>query len=240
MDKQFVNQTIKAARIGEVIGEFVRLKKRGESLVGVCPFCGDKGLKFSVSPKKRIFKCFACGEGGNVVDFLKKHKKYSHQEAIEWLAKKNEISQEEKPCGELNYLDNHEDRMTGKGPSYQASQIVFIDTEVGIESQKVKEYGAVRDDGAVLHTKSKKGFEEFVAKSKIICGHNIIHHDLKYLQLKGGYTYIDTLPLSPLLFPKKPYHKLLKDDKLQVEELNNPVNDAMKARDLYYTNKVAA
>ena len=51
--------------------------------------------------------------------------------------------------------------------------------------------------------------------------------------------FIDTLPLSPLLFPKKPYHRLLKDDKLQVDELNNPVNDAKKARDLFF-DEVAA
>ena len=76
--------------------------------------------------------------------------------------------------------------------------------------------------------------------TEYICGHNILNHDLKYigqqlrqpeLQLKGA---IDTLHLSPLLFPTKPYHALLKDDKLQTEEMNNPLNDAIKARDLFY------
>ena len=68
----------------------------------------------------------------------------------------------------------------------------------------------------------------------VLCGHNIINHDLQYLYLKKEYIIIDTLPLSPLLFPTKPYHRLLKDDKLQVDELNNPLNDAQKARDLFY------
>ena len=63
-------------------------------------------------------------------------------------------------------------------------------------------------------------------------GHNIINHDLKYTALRGKPTIVDTLFLSPLLFPKRPYHKLVKDDKLQVDELNNPANDSMKARDL--------
>ncbi|MBQ8711314.1 MAG: RecQ family ATP-dependent DNA helicase [Prevotella sp.] len=117
--------------------------------------------------------------------------------------------------------------------------LVFIDTEVGIDSHKVKDYGAVREDGAVLHTQSALEFNAFVSKCDTLCGHNIIGHDLRYLQLQGQYTIIDTLLLSPLLFPKKPYHRLVKDDKLQVDELNNPVNDAKKARDLF-NDEIAA
>ena len=111
--------------------------------------------------------------------------------------------------------------------------LVYIDTEVGISSQKVQDYGAVREDGAVLHTQSAHAFTDFVSGCDTLCGHNIIMHDLKYLQLQGNYTIIDTLTLSPLLFPRKPYHRLVKNDKLQVDELNNPVNDAKKARDLF-------
>ena len=112
--------------------------------------------------------------------------------------------------------------------------LVFIDTEVDVDSQRVQDYGAVREDGAVLHTQSETEFNTFVSACSTLCGHNILNHDLKYLHLQGDYTYIDTLPLSPLLFPKKPYHKLLKDDKLQVDELNNPVNDSKKSKDLFY------
>lgn len=112
--------------------------------------------------------------------------------------------------------------------------IVFIDTEVSVDSQKVQDYGAVREDGAVLHTQSAQEFDSFVSRCDTLCGHNIINHDLKYFQLSKKHTFVDTLPLSPLLFPKKPYHRLLKDDKLLVDELNNPVNDAKKARDLFF------
>ena len=73
-----------------------------------------------------------------------------------------------------------------------------------------------------------------------MCGHNIINHDLNYVgqtlndaEIKPG-AVIDTLFLSPLLFPSKPYHALLKDDKLQYDEANNPLNDAIKAKDLFY------
>ena len=110
--------------------------------------------------------------------------------------------------------------------------IAFIDTEVDPQTKKVTDYGAVREDGAVLHSHSKADFDVFVSKCDTICGHNIINHDLKYTALRGNPTIIDTLFLSPLLFPNLPYHNLVKDDKLQVDELNNPANDSMKARDL--------
>lgn len=117
--------------------------------------------------------------------------------------------------------------------------IVFIDTEVSLQTKKVVDYGAVREDGAVLHSRSKADFDAFVSNCDMVCGHNIINHDLKYLSLRGNPIIVDTLFLSPLLFPKRPYHHLVKDDKLQVDELNNPVNDSMKARNLLY-DEVAA
>jgi ATP-dependent DNA helicase RecQ len=110
--------------------------------------------------------------------------------------------------------------------------IAFIDTEVNPQTKKVADYGAVREDGAVLHSHSKADFDAFVSKCDTVCGHNIINFDLRYTSLKGNPTIVDTLFLSPLLFPKRPYHHLVKDDKLQVDEQNNPVNDSMKARDL--------
>lgn len=117
--------------------------------------------------------------------------------------------------------------------------IAFIDTEVNYQSKKVQDYGTVREDGAVLHTHSKEEFLAFVEPCRVVCGHNIIGFDLKYTTIKDNHIFIDTLYLSPLLFPNKPYHRLVKDDKLQVDELNNPVNDAMKARDLFNDELVA-
>ena len=112
------------------------------------------------------------------------------------------------------------------------SMIVFIDTEVNPNTKKVADYGAFREDGAQLHSHSKADFDAFVSECDTVCGHNIIRHDLKYTGLKGSPIIVDTLFLSSLLFPQRPYHRLVKDDKLQVDELNNPLNDAMKARDL--------
>lgn len=102
-----------------------------------------------------------------------------------------------------------------------AKSIVFIDTEVGVDDHKIHDIGAVRQDRAYFHSASVRNFVEFIAGAEYICGHNILHHDLKYIHDSLGYelrvTVIDTLYLSPLLFPKRPYHALLKDDKLQTE-----------------------
>lgn len=115
-------------------------------------------------------------------------------------------------------------------------KVLFVDLEVGLKDHKIHDLGALRDDGAVLHSHSVKDFADFIDDSTFFCGHNLVHHDLTYLRKTMSLSQIpiDTLYLSPLLFPKKPYHKLLKDDKLQVDEMNNPVHDCQKCRDLFY------
>ncbi len=118
--------------------------------------------------------------------------------------------------------------------------IAFIDSEVDPKSGRVFDLGALRTDGPTFHGSSIKEFTDFLRGAEYVCGHNILNHDLKYLDAalqEAGIEKtcaIDTLYLSPLLFPKKPYHKLLKDDKLQTDEVNNPLNDSIKARDLFY------
>ncbi|MBQ8094365.1 MAG: RecQ family ATP-dependent DNA helicase [Clostridia bacterium] len=110
-------------------------------------------------------------------------------------------------------------------------EIVFLDAEIG-EDGRILDIGAVRGNH-VFHANSRSGLMDFLSGAKVLCGHNIIGHDKRYLKLNDAYVYIDTLFLSPLLFPKRPYHALLKDDKLQVDEFNNPVNDAEKAKMLF-------
>ena len=72
---------------------------------------------------------------------------------------------------------------------------------------------------------------------QFLCGHNIIDHDAKYIEVPGNAKLLDTLYLSPLMFPNKPYQRLLKDDKLLSDELNNPLNDAIKAKELFRENR---
>ena len=119
-------------------------------------------------------------------------------------------------------------------------QITFFDTEIDPKTKQILDIGALKDNGSKFHSNSIREFKSFLDNTEFICGHNIIKHDLYYLQkhlpdsLTNKLQIIDTLYLSPLLFPKKPYHHLLKDDKLQTNELNNPVNDSQKAKELFY------
>ncbi|NOX48893.1 MAG: RecQ family ATP-dependent DNA helicase, partial [Chlorobi bacterium] len=118
--------------------------------------------------------------------------------------------------------------------------ITFFDTEIDPKSKRILDIGSVKSDGSIFHSNSISEFAGFLDNTGFICGHNIIRHDLKYIkkhlssQGKNHFRYIDTLFLSPLLFPTRPYHHLLKDDKIQTDELNNPVNDSKKAKDLFY------
>lgn len=109
----------------------------------------------------------------------------------------------------------------------------FIDLEIDGKG-RILDIGGVKA-GQGFHSARIPEFADFVSDCDCLCGHNIIEHDIKYLKpfLRKEYILIDTLYLSPLLFPQKPYHKLLKDDKILTEELNNPLNDSLKAQSLY-------
>ena len=89
--REVIEDILNTVRIEEVVGDFVRLTKRGVNHVGLCPFHDDKTPSFSVSSSKGIFKCFACGVGGDAVSFVMKHENYSYVEALRYLAKKYNI-----------------------------------------------------------------------------------------------------------------------------------------------------
>lgn len=123
--------------------------------------------------------------------------------------------------------------------------ITFIDTEIEPYTGKILDIGSIKGDGRTFHSNYAAEFIRFLYGSQYICGHNILNHDLKYIKstinaagiINSGF--IDTLHLSPLMFPTKPYHALLKDDKLQTEDTNNPLNDSIKAKDLFYDEVTA-
>jgi ATP-dependent DNA helicase RecQ len=125
------------------------------------------------------------------------------------------------------------------------NSIAFFDLEVEKEKGRIVDIGCLRNDNSTFHENSLSGFLSFIQNVKYLCGHNVLNHDLKFIQKKLGVDgfnparIIDTLHWSPLLFPTHPYHHLLKDDKLQKDELNNPLNDSKKAKDLFY-DEVAA
>jgi DNA primase len=79
----------------DVVGDYVKLKKRGANYLGNCPFHNEKSPSFTVSPSKEIYKCFGCGKSGNAITFLIEHDKLSYVEALRWLAKRYNIDIEE-------------------------------------------------------------------------------------------------------------------------------------------------
>jgi DNA primase len=92
---QTIQQITSRIDIIDVVGEFVKLKKRGTNYLGNCPFHNEKSPSFTVSPAKEIYKCFGCGKSGNTITFLMEHEKYSYVEALRWLAARYNIEVEE-------------------------------------------------------------------------------------------------------------------------------------------------
>ncbi len=81
--------------ITDVVGSYVKLKKRGTNYLGLCPFHNERTPSFTVSPTKEIFKCFGCGKSGNTISFLMEHDKLGYVEALKWLAERYNIEVEE-------------------------------------------------------------------------------------------------------------------------------------------------
>ena len=90
-----IDNIIQTARIEEVIGDFVTLRRRGVNQIGLCPFHNEKTPSFTVSPAKGIYKCFGCGKAGNSVNFIMEHEHFSYPEALKYLARKYNIDVEE-------------------------------------------------------------------------------------------------------------------------------------------------
>jgi DNA primase len=95
ISKSTVDLVFETARLEEVIGDFVQLKKSGSNFKGLSPFSNEKTPSFMVSPAKQIWKDFSSGKGGNVVSFLMEHEHFTFPEAIKFLAKKYNIEVEE-------------------------------------------------------------------------------------------------------------------------------------------------
>lgn len=94
--KLTIDKIIDTARVEDVIGDFITLKKRGANLLGLCPFHGEKSPSFTVSPAKGIYKCFGCGKSGTAVNFIMDHESLSYPEALKYLANKYGIEVVEK------------------------------------------------------------------------------------------------------------------------------------------------
>jgi len=90
-----IQEILNRIDIVDVVGGFVKLKRRGANYLGLCPFHNEKTPSFTVSPAKEIYKCFGCGKSGNTISFIMEHEKYSYVDALKWLANKYGIAVEE-------------------------------------------------------------------------------------------------------------------------------------------------
>jgi DNA primase len=90
-----IQQILSRIDIIDVVGGFVKLKKRGSNYLGLCPFHNERTPSFTVSPSKEIYKCFGCGKSGNTISFLMEHEKYSYVDSLRWLANRYGIEIEE-------------------------------------------------------------------------------------------------------------------------------------------------
>ncbi|MEI6683305.1 MAG: DNA primase [Bacteroidota bacterium] len=108
INRDTIDTIITTARIEEVIGDYVNLRRRGVNLLGLCPFHNEKTPSFTVSPAKGIYKCFGCGKAGNSVNFIMEHEHFSYPEALKYLARKYNIEVEEEEQTPEQLLEQNE------------------------------------------------------------------------------------------------------------------------------------
>lgn len=154
--KQTVDEILETARVEEVVGDFVNLKKRGANLLGLCPFHNEKTPSFTVSPAKGIYKCFGCGKAGGAANFIMDHEHYTYPEALKYLADKYniEIEEEEQSAEQIQQANEKES--------------LFIVTQFAAEyfQQQLKE----TEDGRAIGLSyfKERGFrEETIEKFKL-------------------------------------------------------------------------
>ena len=136
----------------------------------------------------------------------------------------------------IKMVDENKTAILKEREEQELKSIVFIDSEIEPKTEEIIDLAALKNKNDYFHKRDTKGFKNYVSGCRIICGHNIVSHDLRYLGafFDDEYVPIDTLYMSALLFPKKPYHKLVKDDKIWSFEKNNPLTDARRAAELFY------
>ena len=147
--KETVDKIIETSRIEEVVGDFVSLKRRGTSMIGLCPFHNERTPSFHVSVAKGIFKCFGCGQGGDSVRFIMEHEKATYPEALRYLASKYsvEIEEVENSPEEQAVNDRRESLyiVSGFAAKYFHEQMMATDEGKTIGLSYFKERG-FRDD----------------------------------------------------------------------------------------------
>ena len=238
-----IETVFETARVEEVIGDFVNLKRAGSNLKGLSPFVDEKSPSFMVSPVKQIWKDFSSGKGGNVVSFLMEHEHFTYPEAIRYLAKKYNIELEET-------VQTDEDLATAneKESMYLVSEFAskyFQDTLLNSEEGKAIGLSYFKERGFTSDTIKKfnlgyspeswdaftkealgKGYKlEFLEKT----GLSIVKEDKQFDRFKGRVMFpIQSMSGRVLGFGGR----ILTNDKKAAKYLNSPESE------IYHKSKV--
>lgn len=242
--KDTIQQIFDAARIEEVVGDFVNLKKRGANLLGNCPFHNEKTPSFTVSPAKGIYKCFGCGAAGSPVTFIMEHEHKTYPEALRYLAKKYhiELVEEEQTPEQLAQYNERESMLqlsefaakyfeeqlweTEKGKAIGLSYL----TERGISTKMIKKFqlGYSPDDWTVFSDHALKNAYSLDLLQKT--GLTIVREaDKRSDRFKGRVMFpIHNMTGQVIAFGGR----ALTNDKKQAKYLNSPESE------LYHKSKV--
>ncbi|MDP2237254.1 MAG: DNA primase [Bacteroidales bacterium] len=236
---------LETARIEEIVGEFVGLKRRGSNLIGLCPFHQEKTPSFTVSPAKGIFKCFGCGKAGDSAKFIMEHEHVSYPEALRYLARKYQIEIEEKEqTPEETAALNERERMFNLNTFAQQyfSSILFDSDEgraIGLSYFKERDfreatikkfqlgYSPDHRDAFSVHAKKNGYTEEILLKTGLSVG----SAERLYDRFQGRVLFpIHNLTGKVLGFGGR----ILSSDKTKAKYLNSPESEIyIKSKTLY-------
>lgn len=243
ISKSTIDQVFETARVEEVIGEFVQLKKAGSNFKGLSPFSDERTPSFMVSPVKQIWKDFSSGKGGNVVAFLMEHEHFTYPEAIKYLAKKYGIEIEE-----TEQTNEEKEQANEKESMYLLSDFAknyFHDTLLKSEEGKAIGYSYFKERGFTDETIKKfqlgyspdswdaftnealeKGYKlEYLEKT----GLTIVKEEKRFDRFKGRVMFpIQSMSGRTLGFGGR----ILTNDKKAAKYLNSPESD------IYHKSKV--
>ncbi|WP_047548008.1 DNA primase [Psychroserpens sp. Hel_I_66] len=245
ISKSTIEQVFETARVEEVIGDFVQLKKSGSNFKGLSPFSDERSPSFMVSPVKQIWKDFSSGKGGNAVTFLMEHEHFTYPEAIKYLAKKynieiEETEQTDEQKQEANereslYLVNefakqYFERILFKTDQGQAIGLSYF-KERGFTNETIKLFnlGYSLDDWQAFTDEAlKQGYQlEFLEKT----GLSIVKTDKKFDRFKGRVMFpIHSMSGRILGFGGR----ILKADKKAAKYLNSPESEVYHKSKILY------
>lgn len=243
ISRSTIDLVFETARVEEVIGEFVQLKKAGSNFKGLSPFSDEKSPSFMVSPVKQIWKDFSSGKGGNAISFLMEHEKYTYPEAIRYLAKKYNIEIEE-----TEQTDEQKEQASERESLFLASEFArdyYHDILLNHEKGKAIGLSYFKERGFTDETIKKfelgYGLDDWTAFTDTAVKKG---YDLKYLE-KTGLTIVNETRQfdrfkSRVLFPIHSMSgrilgfggRTLSNEKKIAKYLNSPESD------IYHKSKI--